>query len=339
MSAWSAARHEDIGIARRSHGAMQVRGDAVSHQVAHAMAVQQAAHPRDAIIRTRGSFGRGATAATRRRVVQGRFMCVWTEIRAPRLATMRRTPLRATFVERPHRFAARCVLRGGVEVAAHVPNPGRLTGVLSPRCQLLLDGPYPPTRALAYTMVAARVGGAGCESGPVWVGTNTIYANKVFPALVSHGLFPELDGSTIRAEVVHGHSRFDFLVGDMMVEVKSVTLTRPGFTTCVRRQDLAARTGCEPALGVVGAFPDAVSARAARHCDELSALATSGRPTAIVFVAQRGDVGSVAPEDEVDPDFGVALRAAAKAGVTVFACALEITPKGAARARRIPVTL
>ena len=280
-----------------------------------------------------------ACRAIRRRVVQGHLMCGWTEIRAPRLATVRRTPLRATFIERPHRFAAWCVLRGRGDVAAHVPNPGRLTGVLAPRCQVLLDGPYPATRALPYTMVAARVGGAGCESGPVWVGTNTIYANKVFPALVSHGLFPELDGSTIRAEVVHGRSRFDFLVGGMMVEVKSVTLTRTGFTTCVRRQDLTARTGCEPALGVVGAFPDAVSARAARHCDELAALATSGRPTAIVFVAQRGDVGSVAPEDEVDPDFGVSLRAAAKAGVTVLACALEITPNGAARARRVPVAL
>jgi sugar fermentation stimulation protein A len=151
----------------------------------------------------------------------------------------------------------------------------------------------------------------------VWIGTNTIYANKVFTALVSHGLFPELDGSTIRAEVVHGHSRFDFLVGDMMVEVKSVTL----------------------ASGSAGAFPDAVSARAARHCDELAALIASGRRTAIVFVAQRGDVESVAPEDDIDPDFGVSLRAAAKAGVMALACALDITPAGATRARRVPVVL
>ena len=121
----------------------------------------------------------------------------------------------------------------------------------------------------------------------------------------------------IRAEVVHGHSRFDFQVGGMMVEVKSVTL----------------------ASGGAGRFPDAVSARAARHCDELAALAAAGHPAAIVFVAQRGDVESVAPEDEIDPAFGVALRGAAKAGVLVFACAIDITPRGAARARRIPVTL
>jgi sugar fermentation stimulation protein A len=242
-------------------------------------------------------------------------MSGWIAIAAPRLATVRRVPLRATFVERPHRFAARCVLRGGRDVVAHVPNPGRLTGVLAPRCQLLLDGPYPPSRALPYTMVAARVGGP-C----VWVGTNTLYANRAFPALLPCGLFPEFTGTSIRAEVAHGRSRFDFQVGGMMIEVKSVTLTRTAF-------------------GVAGAFPDAVSARAARHCDELAALCMSGSPTAIVFVAQRGDVESVAPEDDVDPAFGIAIRRAAEAGVMVLACALDIAPEGAARARRVPVLL
>jgi sugar fermentation stimulation protein A len=234
----------------------------------------------------------------------------WIQIAAPPLATARRRPLRATFIERPHRFAARCRLRGGREAVAHVPNPGRLTGVLAPRCRLLLDGPYPPARALTYTMVAAMAGGA-------WVGTNTIYANRVFPALVSHGLFPEFDGASIRAEVAHGRSRFDFQIGGIMIEVKSVTL----------------------ASGGAGRFPDAVSARAARHCSELAALAASGAPAAVVFVAQRGDIESVAPEDAVDPDFGLALRNAAQAGVAVLACVLEIAPEGATRARRVPVVL
>ncbi|HSP91148.1 MAG TPA: DNA/RNA nuclease SfsA, partial [Vicinamibacterales bacterium] len=133
----------------------------------------------------------------------------------------------------------------------------------------------------------------------------------------SHGLFPEFQGSSIRAEIAHGRSRFDFQVGGRMVEVKSVTLASES----------------------AGLFPDAVSARAARHCDELAALAAAGHPTAIVFVAQRGDVESVAPEDEIDPAFGVALRAAAKGGVLVMACALDITPQGATRARRVPVRL
>jgi sugar fermentation stimulation protein A len=234
----------------------------------------------------------------------------WTIIDAPRLTTWRATPLRATFLERPHRFAAMCSLRGGRVVAAHLPNPGRLTGVIGPRCAVLLDGPFPPPRSLVYTMLASR-------PADTWVGTNTLYANRVFPSLVGKRLFPELESGSIHAEVAHGRSRFDFRIGSMFVEVKSVTLADEG----------------------AGRFPDAVSARAARHCDELAALVRSGQPCAIVFVAQRGDVRSVAPEDNIDPAFGVALRGAAGAGVLVLACALDITPDGASRARRVPVVL
>jgi sugar fermentation stimulation protein A len=234
----------------------------------------------------------------------------WVDLDAPRLATERRTPLRGTFIGRPHRFAAICRRRGGEIVAAHVPNPGRLTGVIAARCEILLDGPFPPPRSLVYTMLAAR-------PADTWIGTNTIYANRVFPSLLARGLFPEFDPSSLRAEVACGRSRFDFQIGSMFVEVKSVTL----------------------AEGPAGRFPDAVSARAARHCDELAALARAGQRSAIVFVAQRGDVESVSPEDDIDPVFGVALRAAVSAGVLVMACALDITPAGASRARRIEVVL
>jgi len=237
-------------------------------------------------------------------------MLSWTLIDAPRLARRRAIPLRATFIERPHRFAVVVRLRGGAVVEAHLPNPGRLTGVIAPSCAVLVDGPYPPPRSLRYTLVASKQGGT-------WIGTNTIYANHVFPSLVERGLFPELEAGSIRAEVAHGRSRFDFQLGSMFVEVKSVTLATNG----------AAR------------FPDAVTARGARHCDELAALSRGGQPCAIVFVAQRGDVVSVAPEDDVDPAFGIALRGAAKAGVLVLACALDITPVGASRACRVPVVL
>ncbi|MCX6550260.1 MAG: DNA/RNA nuclease SfsA [Acidobacteria bacterium] len=234
----------------------------------------------------------------------------WTTLQAPRLATATRRPARGTFIERPHRFAARVALRDGTCVDAHVPNPGRLTGVIAPGCEVALDGPYPPPRALTHTVVAAR-------PSRVWIGTNTLYANRVFPALRAAGLFPELGDGAAAAEVKHGHSRFDFQIGRRFVEVKSVTL----------------------AEGRSGLFPDAVTARGARHCDELAALARKGTACAIVFVAQRGDVDSIAPEDTVDPVFGRAIRAAARAGVLVLACALDLIPEGARAARRIPVIL
>ena len=234
----------------------------------------------------------------------------WVLLDAPRLAVCRREPLRGRFLERPHRFAAMVRLRGGTVVEAHVPNPGRLTGVIAPSCAVLVDGPHPPPRALGYTLLAAK-------PGDTWIGTNTGYANRVFPSLCAAGLIPETGGGALVAEVRHGRSRFDFQAGARWIEVKSVTL----------------------AAGRAGQFPDAVTARGARHCDELGELARAGTACTIVFVAQRGDVESVAPEDEVDPAFGAALRGAAAAGVQVLACALDLTPAGARAARRIPVLL
>jgi sugar fermentation stimulation protein A len=225
------------------------------------------------------------------------------------LVRHRRAPLRATFLARPNRFVAEVELPGGERVLAHLPNPGRLTGTLSPRCALLLDGPVDGRRC-PFTVVAARERRA-------WVGTVTTYANTLFPVLWRGGLFPELKGRTLAAEVTHGRSRFDFALDGAFVEVKSATL----------------------APGRVARFPDAVTARGARHCEELGRLARSGVPVAIVFVAQRGDVEALEPEDAVDPVFGAALRLAAERGVRVLACALSMTPRGATHAWRIPVRL
>lgn len=235
-------------------------------------------------------------------------MTPWIRLDAPRLLPRGRRPSAARFVERPHRFAAVATLADGTRVEAHVANPGRLTGVLPPGCEILVDGPLPPPRALRYNALAAR-------RGRTWVGLVTTYANRVFPALLRAGLFPELSDGVTRAEVPHGRSRFDFLAGARLVEVKSVSL----------------------ADGRAGLFPDAVTARGAKHCDELARLARRGTPTAIVFVAQRGDVGSVSPAEQIDPDFARALRKAARAGVLVLACALRLGTTGATAARRVEV--
>jgi sugar fermentation stimulation protein A len=162
-------------------------------------------------------------------------------------------------------------------------------------------------------MLAAR-------PGRVWTGTVTTYANRVFPTLLASGLFPEIGSAdtppqVVRREVAHGPSRFDFQVDDWLVEVKSVSL----------------------ADGASGLFPDAVTARGARHCDELAGLARDGHRAAIIFVAQRADIESVAPAEAIDPMFARALLAAARAGVRVLACALRITPRGATAVRRVPV--
>lgn len=225
------------------------------------------------------------------------------------LARMRPRPLRARFVARPNRFVAEVRLRGGAIARAHLPNSGRLGGTLVAGAPALLDGPH-PGRACPYTLLAVR-------EGEVWVSTVTTLPSRLFPALWRGGLFPELAGAALAAEVTRGRSRFDFTVDGAPVELKSVTAVAAG----------------------VARFPDAVTARGARHCEELGELAAAGGPAAVVFFAQRADALAVTPDDAVDPAFGVALRTAAARGVRVLACALRVEPDGVAAAWRIPVTL
>jgi sugar fermentation stimulation protein A len=113
---------------------------------------------------------------------------------------------------------------------------------------------------------------------------------------------------TIRPEVRYGESRLDFLLtGDgppFLVEVKSVTLVVDG----------QAR------------FPDAPTPRGARHLHELARAVSEGYRAAVVFVIQREDVSSFAPNDSTDPEFGEALRQAALAGVEVYPLRCLVTP-------------
>ena len=153
------------------------------------------------------------------------------------------------------------------------------------------------------------------REGKTLVGTVTTYANRLFTALWKAGAFPELPRGELATEVVRGRSRFDFRAGAALVEVKSVTLAR----------------------GRMGLFPDAVTRRGAKHCAELARLARRGVSTAVVFVAQRGDINFIGPAADVDPDFAHALRRAAKVGVQLLGCAAEMTARGASRAWRIPV--
>jgi sugar fermentation stimulation protein A len=80
------------------------------------------------------------------------------------------------------------------------------------------------------------------------------------------------------------------------LEVKSVTLVEDG----------------------IALFPDAVTARGARHVRELTERQREGHPAAILFVAQREDVREIRAAASIDPAFAGALQEAVEAGVRVL---------------------
>jgi sugar fermentation stimulation protein A len=166
----------------------------------------------------------------------------------------------ARFVSRPNRFMVKCVVEGRV-VDAFLPNPGRLQELLLPGSVLYLTTEKEPgSRKTAHTVVAVERDGL-----PIMLHTHK--TNAAARYLIEKRLVPGLEDAVVeRSEVAVGHSRFDFLLkdgkGEMLLEVKSCTLFGKR----------------------VAMFPDAVTARGARHLQELAALSGSGARTAVLFV-------------------------------------------------------
>jgi sugar fermentation stimulation protein A len=217
-------------------------------------------------------------------------------------------------LERPNRFLVIAEVRGRrVRVASR--DPGRLRELLRPGVRILVAPTSDKTRRTVATLCLVR-------KGARWVSVVPTLANRLLERALDSGGLPGFGRTRVLArEVARGRSRFDFLLSvrgaRTLAEVKSVSLVR-------RRKAL---------------FPDAPTARGARHLRELTELRRAGRPTAVVFVVQRGDADSVAPHRETDPGFAAALDEAARAGVRLRAYTSLVSPAGCRLDRRIPVVL
>jgi sugar fermentation stimulation protein A len=249
-------------------------------------------------------------------------------------------PLEARLVARPNKFLAVCAL-GGRTVEAHVPDRGRALDLLvAGQPVVLVAAPPPapgaPARKTQFTLVLAR---AWTAPSP-WVCMDPAGAPRLVEAALERGLLPSLAGlRVVRREVAHGpHSRIDLLLGPM---VKRLTKARGGAGEV--GQVLCEVKSVGAARGGVALFPDAPTERGARHLAELSRLARrharsgAGLSAAVVFVAQRGDVGAVAPDREIDPAFAAALARAQRAGVRLAALACTAHPEGMELGGELPV--
>lgn len=194
--------------------------------------------------------------------------------------------LSAGLVERPNRFLVRCKMgRGGGQlVDAYLPNPGRLRELFFKGVRLGLVENAPSSMAKTqYTAVAVFR-----EGRPIMLHTHK--TNDVARHLIETGRVPSLEDATVvKAEHTVGHSRFDFLLEQggrkLLLEVKSCT-----------------QFGRQVAM-----FPDAVTARGARHVRELAELGRAGTKTAVLFVVQWPEARIFAPDYHTDLAFARAL--------------------------------
>jgi sugar fermentation stimulation protein A len=227
--------------------------------------------------------------------------------------------LEAKLLRRYKRFLADIELEDGEVRTVHCPNPGSMSGTKAPGSAVRCSTHDNPKRKLRHTLEMIRVGRS-------WVGIHAAKANAIAGrALASQAYSPFAGYAQIDREVsVDEGSRFDFRLSQhpdrdepCWVEVKSVTL-------CDRR---AAR------------FPDAVTLRGRRHLEHLVARHRSGERAALLYIVQRSDADSVAPADDIDPEYGKALRWAAESGVEIHALGARLTADRILLDRILPVLL
>ena len=148
-------------------------------------------------------------------------------------------------------------------------------------------------------------------------------------AAVAAGTIPELAGYPLRRrEVKYGrNSRIDLLLeGDgrppAYVEVKNVHLRRP------RRGD-----------GLAAEFPDCVTARGAKHLEEMSDMVRQGARAVMLYLVQRGDCAYFRVAADLDPAYDAGLRRALAAGVEALCWSCAITPEAIELDRPLPLRL
>jgi sugar fermentation stimulation protein A len=201
------------------------------------------------------------------------------------------------FLARPNRFIAYVEIRGREEVC-HVKNTGRCRELLIPGAAVWCQEWNNPARKTKFDLIAV-------QKGDRLINMDSQAPNAVAKEWLEAGGLGEI--SELKGEYTHGDSRFDFsFIKDgkrCFLEVKGVTLEEDG----------------------ICAFPDAPTQRGVKHLRGLTRLAEEGYGAYVLFVIQMADVKYLHPNDARDPAFGVALREAAAAGVTVLAVDCAVT--------------
>jgi sugar fermentation stimulation protein A len=226
----------------------------------------------------------------------------------------------ATLIRRYKRFLADVVLSDGSEITVHVANPGAMLGLNAPGARVWLSKSDNPKRKLSCSWELVEV---DFGAGPELVGVNTGQPNGlVAAALEAKTISPFAHYSNIRREVRYGkNSRVDFLLegGGLppcYLEVKNVHMMRaPGRAE----------------------FPDAVTARGAKHLDELAAMAKAGARAAMLYLVQIESAKSVSLALDIDPAYKKAFDRALNDGVEAFALTCRISIQGIEVGSAIPV--
>ena len=204
----------------------------------------------------------------------------------------------ARLVRRYKRFLFDALLEDGSEITGFCPNTGSMRGLTEPGSRIWLSRHDAATRKYAHALELVEAGGTV-------VGVNTALPNRLAEEAIVAGLVPPLAGfRTLKREQRYGrNSRIDILLedelqGSVHVEVKNVHF--------IREAGMAE-------------FPDSITARGAKHLDEMGDLVETGKRAAMLFIVQRADCNRMKICADLDAAYGRAFARAISRGVEAYA--------------------
>lgn len=205
--------------------------------------------------------------------------------------------LEATFLKRPNRFIAHCMLNGQ-EVIAHVKNTGRCKELLIEGVTVYLQSNDDPKRKTKYSLISV-------QKGERLINMDSQVPNKMVYEALNTGkiTLPGVQGALtyLKGEKTYRQSRFDFYFETKeqkgFIEVKGVTLEEDG----------------------VVLFPDAPTQRGLKHIYELMEAKKEGYCAYVIFIIQMKDIKYFIPNSKTHKEFGEALGIAKSKGVEVLA--------------------
>lgn len=226
----------------------------------------------------------------------------------------------ATLVRRYKRFLFDAVLEGGPQagraITGSCPNTGSMLGLTAPGARIWLTEHDTPKRKYRHALELVEADGT-------LVGINTGRPNRLVEEAIGAGLIDDLGNyaSLAREQRYGAASRVDILLDDprrgrAYVEVKNVHL--------MRERGLAE-------------FPDSVTARGAKHLDELANEVEAGRRAVMVYLVQYPGSERLSLARDIDPAYGAAFDRATERGVEALAYVCRVTQDEIAVATRIPI--
>ncbi len=240
----------------------------------------------------------------------------------------RRELIEGRLVRRYKRFLADVRIGSGPSsevVTAHCANTGAMEGLTRPGLRVWIARATNPQRKLAWDWELAE---GPAELGGRIFGAHTGVPNRLVRRLLEEGHlnrmlgWPEPPDELVPERRYGERSRIDFWLRsgrtETFLEVKNCHLVYPDGRAY---------------------FPDAVSARAAKHLEELAAVARAGHRAEVLFVCQTGPVEAVRPSDLHDPTFAATARRVAAEGVRFRALTVTNTVEEVVVEGEVPVDL